>query len=284
MKPPDSKTKKKRGDLKRRKDLDPKLSCRICKKTHLRYGSKMKICAKCLRPLPHPVKTYGTTDLSRMIQGITEDMITRCGIEIIADLTHCDVMILDAIARGTMKLAAKIVDKDGPGAYREISRELIERLVERPPLEAEAAPLVAPWRHLAKLSLAGEGAGPRLQRMNRAKSRADLIRYVPRLSASMDPAEPENAYGRLAKVGRIRETIAMRPCLGMWGKGLGAPKIAEITQDTKWPTSRSSVSRMIRQAKDPFPGAVAVKVSDLVLETWNRPMPEAFDESADGDE
>lgn len=289
MKPPDSKTKKKkkRRDLKRRKDLDPKLSCRICKESHLRYGSKMLLCADCLRPLPYSVKKYGTTDLSRILQGITKDMIASCGIEAAAVITGYDVATLDAIARGTVKLVIKIVGEDGPGAYREISQAMLERFTERGkefvPLEEEAARLVAPWRPRAKLGLAGEGPGPRLQRMNRAKSRADLIRYVPRVSASMDPNDPENAYGRLAKVGRVRETIAMRPCLGMWGKGLGAPKIAEITQDTQWPTSRTSVSRMIKQAKYPFPGSVAVKISDLVLETWDRPIPEAFDDPADSD-
>lgn len=285
MKPNNTPKKSKYAKGKRiRKDLDPNRVCRACNVAHVRYGSKTGLCKDCLRPLPHPVKKYGTASLPGIMRGYANDMINRCGLELGAKLLQVDMSILDAVAQGKAKLVLEGQDLAPPGTgasapvtQHEIPPEVLARMVEHykefKPLDSAAARLVAPWRRLMEAEVSKELPGPRQQRLRRAKARSDLVRYVPRADAPTDPGAVGNAYGRFDKIGRPRATMAMRPCIGMWGAGLGSPKISTITKKTEWPTSKTSIDRMIRQSRRRFPGAEAVKISDLVLEVWRRPLP-----------
>lgn len=302
MKPPIS---TKKQSPKKRNDLDPKLSCRVCGKYGLRYRSKTCICVDCLRELPYMVKTNGTTGLPRILQNYANYMIDRFGIEHSARLVEVEIPILHAMAHGKRVFALPTrtgpsesaapqqaedepVERDVPIEVQvdphDIPADVLAVVMERykalRPLGPELAGLVGPWRRPLEIELAREGPGPRQQRLNRAALRAGFVCHVPHPGAPMDPSAARNAFGRTERLGRRRRTLPMRVCLGLWSLGFGGPAIARITAETQWPTSKSSVARMLKQARNPFPGSQAVKAAVLAIEVADRPLLHSVEQRA----
>lgn len=260
----------------KRRDLDFNLYCKVCGKRGLRYRSKTGICAACLRELPYMVKTNGTTSARVILQNYATYMIGRFGVEHSARLLEVNVEVLGAISRGEDVFAAP---EDGQrrstsltGLPEDIVRMAMARYEDLRPLEPALAGLVGPYRASLKIALAEERSGPRQQRLNRAKDRADRMCHVPHHEASLDPAVEHNAFGQVTRSGRRRCPMPMRVCVGLWCLGFGAPAIASIAARTRWPASKSSVTRLIKQSQRPFSGAVEIKGAALAMEVAQRPL------------
>lgn len=155
-----------------------------------------------------------------------------------------------------------------------IAHLMMRRFDDLTPLDPATAELVRPWRPLIRRAMARERPDRRRRREADRAARADLVRHVPRADAPLDPRTPGNAFGRTTShPSRARGPMPFRVCLALWSMGFGAVLITRLAAEAGVPTSVSAITRMLKQARHRFDGAVAVRCRDLATELDIRPLP-----------
>lgn len=142
--------------------------------------------------------------------------------------------------------------------------DVIRRYRELQPLHPTLAKLIAPWRRAMRIEIAKEDPGQRVRRLNRAKARELVVRYVPPPDAPLDPTKRINAYGCDPTASHLpQHKLPMRVAVGLWAKGFGAGGIVKIADRAKRPVSKSVVHRLLERSKFRFMGRAMVKLGDL---------------------
>lgn len=154
----------------------------------------------------------------------------------------------------------------------DVLAEVVRRYRDLEPLHPTLAAVIAPWRRAMRVEIAKETPGDRTRRLNRAKGRGDLVRYVPPPDAPLDPSQPSNALGCDPAASHLPEhKLPMRVALGLWALGFGAGGISKIADRARRPVSKSVVHRMLDRARFKFAGGVPTKLRELTAELNRRP-------------
>lgn len=290
------------GDRAGRRDIDMKLRCRFCGRQGLRYRTKTFLCEQCCRARPALVKATGTADVREVVQHLARSVVEKYGHEQALPMLGLIPSQLDKALAGELDFAGAAArsldptahssdidldqlaaDPPSPGkSLRQLESEIdpyiawlmMRRHREFAPLDPATAALVRPWRRIVRKVIAREAPRDRARRETEAKARADLVRYVPRADAPLDPQKAGNAFGRVSsRRGTDRARFPFRIAIALWAMGFGAVRISRIAEAGGRPIGVSTISRMLVQSRRGFAGAVGVTCRALASEFVSRPFP-----------
>lgn len=264
-------------------------ACMQCGRPGLNPENTTGRCWACYRALPQMAKAARSTDAGDILRCLARKLADRNGLPATARMMGLDAATTLAVLEGRASIVAVNDDAeperpssqltaaglglpaDHPLAGVELDPALLAEVVRRArdlqPLPANLAVLLAPWQRAMRIDSAKELPGERTKRRNRAKARAGLTRYVPPVSAPLDPNQPGNALGCDPRASHLpQHRLPMRVAVGLWALGFGAGAISKIAARARRPVSKSVVHRMLARAERRFDGAVRVRIDDLACD------------------
>ena len=279
-----------------------KLRCRACGRQGLRYRTKTFLCEKCCRARPALVKAAGTANAREVVHRLARRVVEKYGHEAALSMLGLNPTQLDQALAGELDFAGATVELPDPTAHssnvdlahlaaeppspgkslRQLEAEIdpyiawlmMRRHREFAPLDPATAALVRPWRPIVRKFIAREAPRDRARRETDAEARADLVRYVPRADAPLDPQQAGNAFGRISsRRGTDRARFPFRIAIALWAMGFGALRISRIAALGRCRVGVSTISRVLVQARRHFPGAATAPCAALAAELTSRPFP-----------